>query len=119
MVAENGQVLGHVTVWCEGVERLVDPALLLGQSLFGPDTAERRIFRTPTVFPSPGLDALLGISPATHREGHLLAYEFRLDWEEHLRGTIEQVDKAAVNSFARALSRSATLAAAADPTASG
>lgn len=108
---QNGEVRGHVTVWCEEAARLVDPALLIGQSRLAPDAVEREIFRSPVVFPAPDLNALLGISPATHREGYLLAYEFRLDWEEHLRGAIEHLDKAAVASLARVLAASATLAA--------
>ncbi|MFJ6849697.1 AAA family ATPase [Streptomyces sp. NPDC091271] len=111
MVMKDGQIRGHVTVWCEEAARLVDPALLLGQSRFAPDAAEREIFRAPVVMPAPDLNSLLGISPATHREGHLLAYEFRLDWEEHLRGAIEHLDDAAVASFAQVLAASAALAA--------
>lgn len=69
VVTQNGEVRGHVTVWCEEAARLVDPALLIGQSRLAPDAAEREIFRSPVVFPAPDLNALLGISPATHREG--------------------------------------------------
>ncbi|MCX5341145.1 NB-ARC domain-containing protein [Streptomyces atratus] len=115
MVMKGGEIRGHITVWCEEAARLVDPALLLGQSRFAPDAAEREIFRAPVVMPAPDLSSLLGISPATHREGHLLAYEFRLDWEERLRGAIEHLDETAVASFARVLSASAILAAATDP----
>ncbi len=111
VVTQKGEVRGHVTVWCEEAARLVDPALLIGQSRLAPGAAEREIFRSPVVFPAPDLNALLGVSPATHREGYLLAYEFRLDWEEHLRGAIEHLDKAAVASFARVLAASAALAA--------
>ncbi|GLW02956.1 NB-ARC domain-containing protein [Streptomyces lavendulae] len=114
MVTEDGEVLGHVAVWCEEAGRLVDPALLLGQSRFGPDTAEHAIFRAPTVLPVPGLDALLGCSPATHREGHLLAYEFRPDWEGQLGKVIAHVNGPAVADFAQVLSASATLAASTD-----
>ncbi|MGW1071363.1 NB-ARC domain-containing protein [Streptomyces sp. NPDC002537] len=115
MVTQDGELWGHVTVWCEEVARLVDPALLLGQSRFATGATEREIFRSPVVFPAPSLDALLGISPATHREGYLLAYEFHLDWEEHLSTAIEYLDMTAVASFARALSASAALATTADP----
>ncbi|MFI8237214.1 NB-ARC domain-containing protein [Streptomyces sp. NPDC085866] len=111
MITEKGEVLGHVAVWCEGAERLVDPALLLGQSKFGPGTAEREIFRAPTVFPAPGLDALLGQRMGTHREGHLLGYELYPQWEEHLSGVIARLDKTAVAAFAHALATSAALAA--------
>ncbi|OKJ59654.1 ATP/GTP-binding protein [Streptomyces sp. CB02009] len=110
VVTQRGEVRGHVTVWCEEAARLVDPALLIGQSRLAPDAAEREIFRSPVVFPAPDLNALLGVSPATHREGYLLAYEFRLDWEEHLREAIERLDKAAVASLAQVLAASATLA---------
>ncbi|MFE2595232.1 NB-ARC domain-containing protein [Streptomyces sp. NPDC059396] len=115
MVTADGDVLGHVTVWCEEAGRLVDPALLLGQSRFGPGAAEREIFRSPAVLPVPGRDALLDFSPAIHREGHLLAYEFRPDWEERLDEVIAHLDGAAIADFARALSASATQAAASDP----
>lgn len=115
MVMQDGKVLGHVTVWCEEAARLVDPALLLGQSRFAPDAVEREIFRMPVVMPAPDLSSLLGVSPATHREGHLLAYEFRLDWEEHLLEAIEHLDTGAVAGFARVLAASATMAAAGDP----
>ncbi|MFI0875825.1 hypothetical protein ACH4TM_15640 [Streptomyces parvus] len=57
------------------------------------------------------MDALLGCSPATHREGHLLAYAFRPDWEGQLGKVIAHVSGAAVADFARVLSASATLAA--------
>lgn len=114
MVMQDGEVRGHVTIWCEEASRLVDPALLLGQSWFAPGVAEREIFRMPVVLPAPDLSSLLGVSPATHREGHLLAYEFRLDWEEYLHGAIEHLDNGAVTGFARALSASATLAATSD-----
>ncbi|WP_407837427.1 ATP-binding protein [Streptomyces sp. DSM 116496] len=117
MAMQDGEVRGHVTVWCEEAARLVDPALLLGQGRFAPDTVEREIFRIPVVMPAPDLSSLLGVSPATHREGHLLAYEFRLDWEEHLHEAIEHLDAGAVAGFARVLSASATLIAASDPPA--
>ena len=111
VVTQDGEVRGHITVWCEETARLVDPALLVGQSRLAPGAAEREIFRSPVVFPAPDLNSLLAIRPATHREGYLLAYEFRLDWEEHLRRTIEHLDEAAVASFARVLVASASLAA--------
>ncbi|MGW1376205.1 NB-ARC domain-containing protein [Streptomyces sp. NPDC002446] len=114
-VTENGEVLGHVTVWCEGAGRLVDPALLLGQSRFGPGAAEREIFRTPAVFPAPALDALLGSRLGTHREGHLLAYEFRPDWEEQLREVVARTDREAVAAFARVLAESAARAGDTEP----
>ncbi|WP_281048083.1 ATP-binding protein [Streptomyces himastatinicus] len=113
-ITNNGEILGHVAVWCEDAGRLVDPALLLGQSRFAPGAAEREIFRKPLVFPSPGFDSLLGVSPATHREGHLLAYHFRPDWEGQLGEVIAHLDKAAVAEFAQTLITSAALAAA-DP----
>ncbi len=114
-VTANGEILGHMVVWCEDAGRLVDPALLLGQSRFGPGAAEHEIFRAPAVLPAPGLGSLLGFRPATHREGHLLAYEFRLDWEERLSGVLARLDEAAIAKFARALATSATLAAATNP----
>ncbi|WP_037809241.1 NB-ARC domain-containing protein [Streptomyces sp. NRRL S-1448] len=115
MITKNGEVLGHVTVWCERVGRLVDPALLLGQSRLSPGAAEREIFRTPVVFPAPALDALLGSRVGTHREGHLLAYEFRPDWEEQLSGVIARTDRAEVAAFARVLAASAALAGDIEP----
>ncbi|MEV0369365.1 NB-ARC domain-containing protein [Streptomyces sp. NPDC050636] len=117
MVTENGEVLGHVTVWCEGAGRLVDPALLLGQSRFSPGATEREIFRNPAVFPAPALDALLGSRLGTHREGHLLAYEFRPDWEEQLREAIARTDRAAVTAFAQVLTESAARAGDTEPLA--
>ncbi|MFJ5936046.1 hypothetical protein [Streptomyces sp. NPDC093071] len=114
-VTANGEILGHMVVWCEDAGRLVDPSLLLGQSRFGPGAAEHEIFRAPAVLPAPGLNALLGFRPATHREGYLLAYEFHLDWEEHLGGVLTRLDEAAIARFARVLATSATLAAATDP----
>ncbi|MFF4043035.1 NB-ARC domain-containing protein [Streptomyces sp. NPDC001816] len=114
-VTEGGEVLGHVAVWCEGAGRMVDLALLLGQSRFGPGAAEREIFRTAAVFPAPGLDALLGSRLATHRAGHLLAYEFRPDWEEQLSAVVARLDRPAVAAFAQALATSAALAAETGP----
>ncbi|MGW2950964.1 AAA family ATPase [Streptomyces eurythermus] len=114
-VTRDGEIRGHVTVWCEEAGRLVDPALLLGQSRFAPDAAEREIFRSPVVFPAPGLDALLGCSPGTHREGHLLAYDFRPDWDARLHDACSHVDRPAVADFARRLAASAALVSGADP----
>jgi hypothetical protein len=111
MVTEKGQVLGQITVWCEDAGRLVDPALLLGQSLFGPDTAEREIFLLPVVLPAPGLDSLLNVIPVTHRKGYRLSYKFRPDWEDRLNGVLSRLDGAAVDSFARVLADSAIMAA--------
>ncbi|WP_234317993.1 NB-ARC domain-containing protein [Streptomyces rimosus] len=115
MVAESGQVWGHVTVWCEGAGRLVDPALLLGQSRFGPGSAEREIFRLPVVLPAPALDDLLGSQLGTYRDGHLLAYEFRPDWEEQLDRVIAHIDGTAVTALARVLATSAALAGDPEP----
>ncbi|MFE5910852.1 NB-ARC domain-containing protein [Streptomyces wedmorensis] len=114
MVTAHGEILGHMVVWCEDAGRLVDPTLLLGQGRFGPGTAEHKIFGFPTVLPAPGLESLLGFRPATHREGYLLGYEFRPDWEEQLGGVFEGLDEAAVADFAHVLAASASLAAAAD-----
>ncbi|MFI9803212.1 NB-ARC domain-containing protein [Streptomyces sp. NPDC052301] len=109
-ITEHGEVLGHVTVWCEDAARLVDPALLLGQSRFAPGATERAIFRTPVVIPAPGLDALCGNRLGTHREGHLLAYEFRPDWERQLTELVTRSDMTAIAAFAQSLATSASLA---------
>ncbi|GAQ51747.1 regulatory protein AfsR [Streptomyces acidiscabies] len=110
LAAPTGEIRGHVTIWCEGAGRLVDPALLLGQSQFAPDAAERKVLRGPVVFPAPGLDSLLGISPATHREEYLLAYVFRPDWEGRLAEVLAGLDSTAVADFAQVLVSSAALA---------
>ncbi|MGW7412261.1 AAA family ATPase [Streptomyces sp. NPDC054863] len=109
-VTRTGEVQGHVTLWCEEAGRLVDPALLLGQSRFPLDAEEREVFRLPAVFPAPDVDALLAFRPATHREGHLLTYDFRPDWEEQLVEVLGHLDKAAVATFAQQIASSATLA---------
>ncbi|MDX2559599.1 ATP-binding protein [Streptomyces sp. TX20-6-3] len=109
-VTRTGEVQGHVTLWCEEAGRLVDPALLLGQSRFPLDAEERDVFRTPAVFPAPDVDALLSFRPATHREGHLLAYDFRPDWEEQLIAVLRHLDKTAVAAFAQQIVSSAEAA---------
>ncbi|MGW2699854.1 NB-ARC domain-containing protein [Streptomyces sp. NPDC001340] len=115
MVADNGEVLGHVVAWCEGAGRLVDPALLLGQSWFGPGAAERKIFRAPVILPAPGLDALLDTRVGTHREGHLLAYDFYPGWGEMLGKVVERLDTADIAAFTQVLVASALRAADAGP----
>lgn len=111
MALQAGEVRGHVTIWCEEAGRLVDPALLLGQSRFAPGTAERKIFQTPVVLPAPGLETLLNVRLSTHREGHLLTYEFRPDWDDRLGDVVAHLDRTAVADFARLLASSAVLAA--------
>ncbi|WP_435604167.1 hypothetical protein [Streptomyces sp. bgisy130] len=111
MALPDGEVRGHVTIWCEEAGRLVDPALLLGQSLFAPGAAERKIFQTPVVLPAPGLETLLNVRLSTHREGHLLTYEFRPDWEDRLGDGVAHLDRMAVADFAQQLATSAALAA--------
>ncbi|MFJ5966612.1 NB-ARC domain-containing protein [Streptomyces sp. NPDC093060] len=111
MVADNGEVLGHVVVWCEGAGRLVDPALLLGRSWFDPGAPERKIFRTPVILPAPGLDALLDARVGTHREGHLLEYDFRPDWGQMLGKVVEYLDTADIAAFTQVLVASAVRAA--------
>ncbi|MGW6685909.1 NB-ARC domain-containing protein [Streptomyces sp. NPDC054961] len=108
-VTRKGEVQGHVTLWCEEAGRLVDPALLLGQSRFPLAAEEREVFRTPAVFPAPDMNALLGFRPTTHREGHLLVYDFRLDWEEQLIEVLRHLDKTAVAAFAQQIASSAAL----------
>ncbi|WP_234434731.1 MULTISPECIES: ATP-binding protein [Streptomyces] len=107
----DGELLGQVAVWCEGFGRLVDPGLLLGQSWFGPGAAERAVFEAPAVFPAPALEALVGISLASHRDGHLLTYELHPGWGELLAAATEHLDQASVDAFAQVLVASAALAA--------
>ncbi|SOB81007.1 NB-ARC domain-containing protein [Streptomyces sp. 1331.2] len=107
----DGELVGQVAVWCEGFGRLVDPGLLLGQSWFGPGAVERAVFEAPAVFPAPALDSLLGFSPASRREGHLLAYELHLGWDALLAAATERLDQAAVDAFAQVLVASAELLA--------
>lgn len=116
LVTQNSEVWGYATVWCEAAGRLVDPALLLGQSRFAPDSVERKAFGSIPVFPSPGLDALVTIEPSMRREGHWLAYRFRPEWREQLHACLKHLDSKAVTEFARTLAASsASLITNADP----
>ncbi|MFE0775651.1 NB-ARC domain-containing protein [Streptomyces sp. NPDC058861] len=106
----TGEIRGHLTLWCEEAGRLVDPALMIAQGRFPTGAEEREGFLLPVVLPAPDVDSLFAFRPTTPRGRHLLVYDFRPDWEEHLAKVLPHLDRTTVATFAQQIASTATLA---------